>query len=315
MSVHVQNVVLVDRLFDDFDELAAQAKYWHLDFQQIDRGPFQGKLYQALFGTMQIGEARFARRLRQAGWTPPGMRTFVVPAGHAVSFNWRKLAVGPNDLLVFPQNGELQSISDTNFHIFTISFEEPEVEDAAESLGIRRWSSRLQCEKVTSERIVPALRRALRMMVRRWATLSYTETTALRAKVARLLIRALDEGTISDIPSGTRLQDQAICGAESLIARYEREPLSLADLCEATRVSERTLRNAFQRYFGLSPKAYLIARRLNGVRRDLKRAAVTGASINEVAASWGFWHMGQFAADYRCHFGELPSETLRRCAR
>jgi hypothetical protein len=26
----------------------------------------------------------------------------------------------------------------------------------------------------------------------------------------------------------------------------------------------------------------------------------------------GFWHMGQFAADYRAIYGELPSKTLRR---
>ena len=28
-----------------------------------------------------------------------------------------------------------------------------------------------------------------------------------------------------------------------------------------------------------------------------------------VAHRWGFWHMGQFARDYRRLFGELPSET------
>jgi AraC family ethanolamine operon transcriptional activator len=33
--------------------------------------------------------------------------------------------------------------------------------------------------------------------------------------------------------------------------------------------------------------------------------------INEIANRWGFWHMSQFAADYRRFFGELPSETLR----
>jgi len=34
-------------------------------------------------------------------------------------------------------------------------------------------------------------------------------------------------------------------------------------------------------------------------------------NIVDVASRWGFWHMGQLAADYRKHFGELPSETLR----
>lgn len=34
------------------------------------------------------------------------------------------------------------------------------------------------------------------------------------------------------------------------------------------------------------------------------------ATINEAAQRWGFWHAGEFAADYRLLFGELPSQTL-----
>ncbi|NOR23809.1 MAG: helix-turn-helix domain-containing protein [Desulforhopalus sp.] len=34
--------------------------------------------------------------------------------------------------------------------------------------------------------------------------------------------------------------------------------------------------------------------------------------VIDVSNVWGFWHMGQFAADYRNLFGELPSETLQK---
>jgi len=51
--------------------------------------------------------------------------------------------------------------------------------------------------------------------------------------------------------------------------------------------------------------------RLNGVRRQLGRVA-PDIPITDVANSWGYWHMGQFAADYRKHFGELPSVTRQR---
>jgi len=34
--------------------------------------------------------------------------------------------------------------------------------------------------------------------------------------------------------------------------------------------------------------------------------------VADVANRHGFWHMGQFAKDYRKTFGELPSETLKR---
>jgi AraC-like DNA-binding protein len=62
--------------------------------------------------------------------------------------------------------------------------------------------------------------------------------------------------------------------------------------------------------FGVSPKQYIQARRLNGVHRDLCKANLHGKRISDIANDWGFWHMGQFAADYRKFFGELPSEIL-----
>ena len=62
---------------------------------------------------------------------------------------------------------------------------------------------------------------------------------------------------------------------------------------------------------GLSPKAYLKARRLNAVRRELLQDEAAVSTIFDMASSWGFWHMGQFGRDYKDMFGELPSETLK----
>ena len=64
-------------------------------------------------------------------------------------------------------------------------------------------------------------------------------------------------------------------------------------------------------HIGITPKQCLQAVRLTGVRRDLRRSGAK-AKIADVANRWEFWHMGQFAADYRHQFGELPSETLQR---
>jgi len=73
----------------------------------------------------------------------------------------------------------------------------------------------------------------------------------------------------------------------------------------------RTLEYVFRNYFDVTPKAYLKSRRLVAVRHELLRSLHSKALINEIANRWGFWHMSQFATDYRRFFGELPSETLR----
>jgi AraC family ethanolamine operon transcriptional activator len=34
--------------------------------------------------------------------------------------------------------------------------------------------------------------------------------------------------------------------------------------------------------------------------------------ISEIAAHWGFWHLGMFSSYYKDLFGETPSATARR---
>lgn len=46
-------------------------------------------------------------------------------------------------------------------------------------------------------------------------------------------------------------------------------------------------------------------------RGDLLRPA-PGATVTNVAMDCGFSHLGRFSCDYCRHFGESPSETLRR---
>jgi len=60
---------------------------------------------------------------------------------------------------------------------------------------------------------------------------------------------------------------------------------------------------------GLSPIQYLRYTRLNGVRRTLKNAG-GDEKIGDIAAKWGFWHLSQFAKDYKIVFEELPKDTL-----
>lgn len=48
------------------------------------------------------------------------------------------------------------------------------------------------------------------------------------------------------------------------------------------------------------------------LHRHLWHSRPSQVRVTDIANDWGFWHMGQFAADYRELFGELPSQTLKR---
>jgi AraC family ethanolamine operon transcriptional activator len=109
-----------------------------------------------------------------------------------------------------------------------------------------------------------------------------------------------------------RKRNRALGRAKAYLREHVEEPVTVRDLCRVSEVSERTLRYAFLEQFGVSPKSYLMALRLNRIRRQLSHADPSSTRVVDVANHWGFWHMGQFAADYRKLFGELPSETLNR---
>ena len=108
---------------------------------------------------------------------------------------------------------------------------------------------------------------------------------------------------------------QVVRRVEEYIESRPGAPIYLSELCAVTEVSERTLRYVFEWRFGMSPIAYLRARRLCGVRRDLLRARGADIVVKDVARRWGYWHCGRLAAEYRTQFGESPSETVGRPGR
>jgi len=104
---------------------------------------------------------------------------------------------------------------------------------------------------------------------------------------------------------------QIIGMSMNFVDQHDGEHLSIEQLALAAGVSERTLRDAFQQYFGVAPVRYLNRRTLHQVRAALKSADPSRATVTEIATQFGVWQFGRFARDYRFLFREFPSETLR----
>jgi len=88
-------------------------------------------------------------------------------------------------------------------------------------------------------------------------------------------------------------------------------PLTLPDIALAAGVPGRTLLEHFQHHRGVSPMRYVRDARLARVRAALLQDGRDG-SVTEIALTWGFTHLGRFAAEYRRLFGESPSATSGR---
>jgi AraC-like DNA-binding protein len=90
------------------------------------------------------------------------------------------------------------------------------------------------------------------------------------------------------------------------------QPLYMPELCQTIGVPERTLRNHCYNHLGMSPKRYLLLRRLNLAHRALRAADPSTTTVTEIATSFGFWELGRFAVEYRAWCGESPSASLNR---
>jgi AraC-like DNA-binding protein len=100
--------------------------------------------------------------------------------------------------------------------------------------------------------------------------------------------------------------------ADAYLRANPMRPIYTDDLCGALGASPTRLAQAFSATFGISVHRFLKLRRLAMVRAALRSREGAAPLVKAVALSHGFWHLGQFAHDYRAMYGEAPSETLAR---
>jgi AraC-like DNA-binding protein len=139
-------------------------------------------------------------------------------------------------------------------------------------------------------------------------------------EAARGLEQALIEALVGCLSIGQVREDSLARRHHSLVLRRFRraveenpdQPLYIPELCEAIGVSDRTLRLCCQEQLGMSPKRYLMFRRMHFARRALRDGSPGTTTVTEIATQYGFWQFGRFAGEYKALFGEAPSATLHR---
>jgi AraC family transcriptional regulator, ethanolamine operon transcriptional activator len=167
------------------------------------------------------------------------------------------------------------------------------------------------------------IERALMLVVRTCEddrSAQFLEATAVRAAEEELMsvAAAILEHAVSAVSRHVgrpRLpRARIVARALALMEESAGQPVFVADLCRAARVSERTLRNVFQEYFGVGPMRLLKVRQLSEVRAALMAAAPGTQTIASIAGRFGVWDLGAFTRNYKALYGETPSATLQRAA-
>jgi AraC-like DNA-binding protein len=125
------------------------------------------------------------------------------------------------------------------------------------------------------------------------------------------LIGSLIHSDMNDSIHNSRFE--IVLKAANYLKSKEFDVSSVEELVTSIGCSERSLQYAFNAVYGISPMTYVKRSRLNLVYNQLIRQPDT--PIAYAANIYGFWHMGQFARDFRNVYGMLPSQLKNHIPR
>lgn len=309
----IQPATIINRQFDSFEEFSVLATSWNADFRQLDAEHFKSTMFQAVLGPMLISSARFGCHVDQYGATPAGMRTFAIANVDSPEMCWYGQKVGSKYIVSFPADGDIDVFSKPGFGAFTFSFPSELLMTFFEQNGVPLLGEMLDHSNKAWQATDTQLNR-----IRFLLNLVVTDRQGncghyLVEEIKELLLSILLQNIDSNLPkagiSGSK-KYQKFKQVVDYINSSDQPILRISELCDASQISIRNIQYLFKQEIGMTPKRFLNGRRLYGVHRDLWQSDPYVTNVSDIANKWDFWHMGQFAADYKKIFGELPSDTL-----
>lgn len=292
---------------------------WLLDYDQIDRGTFEGEMLEVLLPGLQLFRETTSRALRQFGGIQNGaigvarMRQGQgnllyqgQPADRHV------IVCGPGqevDMCTPPACTLVGLVVDAD-----LLLKHAPADTSADAPLPRHWfGSAFAAKDAEQSVLIDFVGDSLDMIAARPQLLHDAQAVdQLRDAAVLHSLNALAQTHDAELHLTASARKRVVDRACELMLSRPDEPPSLLAICQQVGVSPRKLGYCFQEVLGLSPQAFLRVLRLNAARRELARHDDPDTSVYDVAARWGFWHFGRFSTDYKRQFGESPSSTLKR---
>ncbi|CAG4911466.1 helix-turn-helix domain-containing protein [Paraburkholderia saeva] len=305
----------------DADEQARNLHGWTQTYDQLTAGSFVGMLTELSLDHMHVFCETTSHTLRQTCEVPSDAYWFGIPVRRDVAGRIDANIIGDDAIAFRPGGIEFELITPAGYEIFGVVVKREvlrrhalDVERCGLS-GLMPETEVVPVGEARKTRLCASLRHILADGVTCAAPPKSFSRDALEFSVLASLFDLCEQQRTDSgaIPARSRRQSVVSEAREYVLANRER-PVGVPELCDRLHVSRRTLQYCFQDVLGMAPATYLRTIRLNGARRELCEAAHASRAVQDVAAAWGFWHLSQFATDYRKLFGKRPSDTLREAA-
>lgn len=302
----------------DADEQARNLHGWTQTYDQLTAGAFVGTLTELSLDHMHVFCETTSHTLRQTCEVQSDAYWFGIPVRRDVTGRIDANVIGDDAIAFRPGGIEFELITPAGYEIFGVVVKGEVLRRYAAEVEHPGLIDHLPETEVVAigdahkARLCASLRQILDDGKNCAAPLTGFARNNLQSTVLASLFDLCAQPHVEHgaVPTKPRRQWIVSEAREYVLANRER-PVGVPELCAQLHVSRRTLQYCFQDVLGMAPATYLRTIRLNGARRDLCEAARASRSVQDVAAAWGFWHLSQFATDYRKLFGRRPSETLK----
>lgn len=303
---------------DDANAHARSLQGWSQLYDQISPGSFHGAIEGICTDSLHVFREVTNARLRQSCIVKSDAWWFGIPVREDVSFRLDARAIPCGEIAIRRGQQVFELMTPESFEIFGIVVQRQKLEEHLRLFH----DSTPPADQDDLLWAAPHLRTRLRRLMHEVLSQAQLHPEVAQSANAR---EAMEQSLLDTVADACRQRSESreVSRAErqqALLVRNVREYLlslddrvaSVPELCRNFEISRRTLQYAFEQVLGMGPNAYLKLLRLNGVRRDLSKRSALMKSVQQVAADWGFWHLSQFSKDYKQHFLELPSMTLKR---
>ena len=289
---------------------------WDWDFRQLDSGKLDARATAIGNHNVQVIKFHLNRGFHQLGCAPEGLLTFGVVGPGVQGFKWCSKNLSGGALLNFNMQSGFDGVSLAGFSGYTVILRPQYLQFLAGQMDISTPVEYLIADQTDwfSQRTM-MLGKRLDTIYRKISRLGtevlneYSEI--INEEIGFTILGELTGKTERSQPHATVNKAIILRNALETLNDPDRLPITVAKLRELVGVSSSSLNRIFLSEYGIPPKSYIRSRCLSAAR-DALACVPPEAKVSDIANRWGFWHMGQFAGDYRRMFGELPSDTLKR---
>jgi AraC-like DNA-binding protein len=319
-AVQGQALSMQEVRVESAEDLREAVRGADIEIVQLRAGLQQGSLAHIGICDASLSLCDFSIEIRARGILSPDKLVLGIHLTSARDALFWGEVVSPGDLLTYPAGVEADAIYHSGMSYAALTIDpwelaslfntEGGLADPAVWIkrGVRRAEPLLKAE--VTRRLT-----GIGSNLQRYGTRASPQALDF---VRRSIVEAFAAGLINAMPSDrapVRMTAARIVReVEAYMDAAGDRAVHISELCNALKVSRRSLHRAFVETLNMGPVGYLRRRRLSAIQTILKRCD-PAIPIAEIAFEHGFPEPSRFSAYYRAFFGMTPSDTRRSASR